>query len=338
MLTSIRCDQCGYESESRFRFCGMCGAKLPQPSSPNPEAVAARPERVEPIRSVGAAPSFLGLSDEPTSSSSVTYLLEDELSTSHWGRTVVLILFLAALGAAAWYWRAPLRAYVTARLAQEPSNNQAEAPVPPAAPNPSSASEAAPEIPNASAPSDKPETSVSDLPASPPLSAAPPAASAATLPSPTPPVEAAPSASKTDQTAVSQAPTAHNEVPRAESQIPKSTEPQVVEKPSPVHFNGDQLEAEGEKYLYGTGVPVNCDRAQKDLFAAAGQSNTKAYSVLGTMYATGHCTSRDLPLAYHWFAKALHEDPANTRLQRDLQVLWDQMSADERQIAMSTKR
>jgi hypothetical protein len=240
---------------------------------------------------------------------------------------VVLILVLAALGAAAWYWRTPLRAYVSARLAQEPSNNQAEAPAPPAAPDPS---EAAPAIPNTSAPSEKSEPSVSDLPASPPLSSAPPATTSA---SPSPPVDAAPPA-----TAVNQAQPAQNEATRAESQVPKSTDPQVVEKPSPVHFSGDQLEAEGEKYLYGTGVPVNCDRAQKDLFAAAGQGNAKAYSVLGTMYATGHCTSRDLPLAYHWFAKALHEDPGNTRLQRDLQVLWDQMSADERQIAMSTRR
>jgi len=84
-------------------------------------------------------------------------------------------------------------------------------------------------------------------------------------------------------------------------------------------------------------VPVDCSRAQKDLQAAAGQGNTKAYSVLGTIYATGHCTDRDLPLAYHWFAKALQQDPGNTRLQRDLQVLWSQMTPDERQIAMSTK-
>jgi len=52
------------------------------------------------------------------------------------------------------------------------------------------------------------------------------------------------------------------------------------------------------------------------------------------MYATGHCVSRDLPLAYRWFAMALQHDPGNTRLQSDLQVLWNQMTADERQIAM----
>ena len=321
MLTSIRCDQCGYESETRYRFCGMCGAKLPLPPYPVTETGASpQPERTEPARSVNAAPSFLGLNEEPTGS--VTYLLEDELSTSRWGRAVVVIGLLAAVGIAGWHWRTQLRAYVTARLA-EPNNNSAEAATSPPAPIPTSAPEAAPATPNASAPLEKPE-SVADLPASPPQSSAPPAPGQVALPP-------APQSAKPDQSASNQAQAAPGEAPEAEPQ------PQV-QKPSPVRPSADQLEAEGEKYLYGTGVPVNCDRAQKSLFAAAGQSNAKAYSVLGTMYATGHCADRDLPLAYHWFAKALHEDPANTRLQRDLQVLWSQMSADERQIAMSTRR
>ena len=55
------------------------------------------------------------------------------------------------------------------------------------------------------------------------------------------------------------------------------------------------------------------------------------------MYATGHCTSRDLPLAYKWFAKALQGDPGNNRYQRDLEVLWNQMSPDERQLAMKNR-
>jgi hypothetical protein len=336
MLTSIRCDQCGYESESRYRFCGMCGAKLPLPPYPVTETgtspvteigASPRTERAEPIRSVNAAPSFLGLNEEPTGS--VTYLLEDELGASHWGRTVVLIVLLAALGIAGWHWRTPLRAYVTARLAQEPNNNQAEAATPPPAPTSNPSSEAAPAIPNASTPLEKPE-SVADLPASPPQTSAPPVPGTVALP-PTP------QSAKPDQSAANRDEATQGEAPPAESRAPQSTEPQV-QKPSPVRLSADQLEAEGEKHLYGTGAPVNCDRAQKSLFAAAGQGNAKAYSVLGTMYATGHCTDRDLPLAYHWFAKALHEDPGNTRLQRDLQVLWGQMSADERQIAMSTRR
>ncbi len=37
----------------------------------------------------------------------------------------------------------------------------------------------------------------------------------------------------------------------------------------------------------------------------ARQSNPKAQTLLGAMYATGHCVGRDLPNAYRWFAKAL---------------------------------
>src|SRR4029077_19864002 len=71
----------------------------------------------------------------------------------------------------------------------------------------------------------------------------------------------------------------------------------------------DKLAAEGEKSLYGNGVPQDCARAQKDLSKAAGHSNAAAQSLLGAMYATGHCVDRDLPMAYRWFAHALHNDP-----------------------------
>jgi len=335
---NIRCDQCGYESDSRYRFCGMCGAKLPLPPNPASEAGAAPPPREDSSRSM-SAPSFLGLSEEPTSS--VTYLLEDELSTSHWKRILVLIISFAVLGIAGWHWRAELRAYVTARLAQQPSNNPPEASAPPEAPIPTSTSEAAPASVSANAAPEKPATSVSDLPANPTAnptqSSAAPAPTAPTLPNPSPQPQAA-VASKPEQALENQPQTDKEEAPAALSQVPKSTQPQV-QKPAPVRTTSDQLEADGERYLYGTGgVSADCSRALKDLSAAAGQGNAKAYSVLGTIYATGHCTDRDLPLAYHWFAKALQQDSGNTRLQRDLQVLWNQMSDDERQVAMRTRR
>jgi TPR repeat protein len=104
--------------------------------------------------------------------------------------------------------------------------------------------------------------------------------------------------------------------------------------PAPAPVSGDdQLVADGEKYLYGNGVPANCDRAQKNLRAAAGHGSSRALSMLGTMYATGHCADRDLPNAYRSFAKALHLDPNNSRIQSDLEILWRQMTPDERQAA-----
>jgi len=67
----------------------------------------------------------------------------------------------------------------------------------------------------------------------------------------------------------------------------------------------------GEAYLYGRGVPENCDEAVKNLKAASAKSNAKARSAFGTMYATGHCAPRDLPTSYLWFAMALRVDPNN---------------------------
>jgi len=108
----------------------------------------------------------------------------------------------------------------------------------------------------------------------------------------------------------------------------------TVRQTAPTPSDADQLEAQGEKYLYGAGVPTSCSLARQDLQAAAEHGNVRANRVLGTMYATGHCVGRDLPLAYRWFAKALRQDPNNDLLTQDLQVLWTQMTTEERQIAM----
>ena len=96
------------------------------------------------------------------------------------------------------------------------------------------------------------------------------------------------------------------------------------------------LELAGERYLYGNGLPQNCQRAESSLRTAATHGNSKAQTVLGTMYATGHCVGRDLPTAYRWFARALHQEPQNSRISADLQVLWRQMTAQEKQLATSS--
>jgi hypothetical protein len=357
MLVSmtVRCDQCGHESDPRYRFCGMCGAKLPPPPPP-PEPVAAKPVREEPMRRV-SGPSFLGLADEPASS--VTYLLEDEMSESHWGRSLVLLIILGALGAAGWHWRSEVRAYVVARLAQHPNNNSQPEQTSSGGAVSTSASETALQTPNASAPIENQNAATNQTPATPAAAGqqppAPPSNTAVSgeqnaAPAPAPagqnspaatsgttqePAGTAPAATsaKQEPKAAAEPATANEQAPKAEAATTKRAKSSVKETAAG-NSGADQLEAEGEKYLYGTGVYANCSRAQKDLQAAAEQGSSKADSVMGTMYATGHCVSRDLPLAYRWFAMALQRDPGNTRLQRDLQVLWNQMTADERQIAM----
>ncbi len=89
----------------------------------------------------------------------------------------------------------------------------------------------------------------------------------------------------------------------------------------------------GEAYLYGRGVPENCDEAVKYLKAASAKSSAKARSAFGTMYATGHCVARDLPTSYLWFALALKVDPNNQILEKDLGAIWNQMTPPERQMA-----
>jgi hypothetical protein len=88
-----------------------------------------------------------------------------------------------------------------------------------------------------------------------------------------------------------------------------------------------------EKYLYGHGVPQDCKRALT-LLRPAADSNPKARSLLGAMYATGHCVPRDLPSSYHWFALALREEPNNIWVSRNLQSVWNQMSDSEKRLAM----
>ena len=106
-----------------------------------------------------------------------------------------------------------------------------------------------------------------------------------------------------------------------------------VQPASASTHSDDTLETKGEKYLYGNGVPASCERAHQFLLAAAEQTSAKAQSAVGTMYATGHCAIRDLPLAYRWFARAQHQSPRNRIIEEDMRVLWGQMSPEERRLA-----
>jgi hypothetical protein len=56
--------------------------------------------------------------DEPDSS--FAYQLEDDVTTSHWGRVLVLVVLLGCVAAAVWHWRRDLRDSV-ARFSQRPA-------------------------------------------------------------------------------------------------------------------------------------------------------------------------------------------------------------------------
>jgi hypothetical protein len=154
----------------------------------------------------------------------------------------------------------------------------------------------------------------------------------ATQPTGTQPTKTQPKQDETSahpaETASLQKPVSHIPAARSVAAITR-TKPQ----PAPEVSESEALAMQGERYLYGNGVPQDCGLAQKSLQTAAAHASARAATLLGAMYATGHCATRNLPTAYRWFAKALHQDPSNTRVSADLEVLWRQMTADERAAA-----
>ena len=107
--------------------------------------------------------------------------------------------------------------------------------------------------------------------------------------------------------------------------------PKRIRKPTPA--TPLDIGAEADRYIYGRGVPQDCDRGLR-LLKSAAQSDAKAMIQMGVLYSSGTCTPRDLPTAYRWFAMALHKDPNNQAVQDDLQQLWGQMTQPERQLAI----
>jgi hypothetical protein len=337
-VMTVRCAQCGQENNPQYRFCGMCGAPLGPAHSPvAPQATRER------ARVPVSGPSFLGLGDEH--SRDLDYLLEDEPPRGHGRLYFALLLLLISAGLLAWHWQRD--GYPWAGLIQKPATS-------------------APPVAAAPAPPPQATTPPVVLPVEPTANPAPPETQPANGETTTPPAggssasngtpgnpaakPAEPAAQSNDAGAASVAAGKTPAVELPQTSSPEATEPEqkepaatpkkVAPKPSPAAPAAtfeDRLVADGERYLYGRGVPEDCERAQRNLQIAARQSNAKAQTLLGAMYATGHCVGRDLPNAYRWFAKALHGDPGNSRVQRDLEVLWKQMTPEERLLAMKNQ-
>lgn len=347
-LMIIRCDQCGHENNPQYQFCGMCGARLQAP--PPPESRDLPREQRPPLPVSG--PSFLGLADEPNRDRDFHYLLDDE-PRGHGFAYVLLLLIMGGAAFGAWHFRAelhPLWSSLWTRISDRiDSNSGGAAPASQSsAPPPSSEApgathsatvtenEAAPQNPDAGSPSSEAGTQ-KDQAQAPDTGTTKPGPQTSDSSAGT--KEKAAAAKNSADTNADTAKESDAEDESSDNAPSEKAAPVPVKKsvakpqPAPVESTDDRLAAEGERYLYGAGVPQNCDRARRDLTTAARASNPKAFTLLGAMYATGHCASRDLPTAYKWFARALHQDPANARVQRDLEVLWKQMTPDERQIA-----
>ena len=163
------------------------------------------------------------------------------------------------------------------------------------------------------------------------LGSKPAAGPAASAPeSESPPAAQAPSAPPEPAASRAESTTPSEELPATEKPSPPPTQAVAVEKiPNEDRDDGQKDVDKGEKYLYGRGVRQDCGRARTSLMSAADLSNAKAQGILGTMYATGHCVSRDLPTAYHWFLQARQTDPRNGRIEQDLRLVWRQMTVEQ---------
>ncbi len=340
---TARCVQCGQENNPQYRFCGMCGAPLGAP----PVAVRTDGGR-DRSRAPVSGPSFLGLGDERTGD--LDYLLEDDPNPprGHGRLYFALLLLAVSAGVLAWQWQRdgyPWAGYVFKSTA----NKTAASPVPPP-PDPAPTAAPAPAEPTANPAPPESQSKAGEAISADPSSTAPDAANAAGGKAGD---QAIPATEATSGEAVGKLPAASPQAPpetaanetrkqmRPETATPTTAGPAAVKtvgpKPAPSvppDTFEDKLVADGERYLYGRGVAPDCARAQRNLQIAARQSNPRAQTMLGAMYATGHCVGRDLPSAYRWFAQALHGDPGNSRVQRDLEVLWKQMTPEERQLAM----
>lgn len=346
-LMYVRCAHCGYDNSPEYRFCGMCGGSLPHPAKeisqperavelPPVAAPVALPVRVPPPPSDSSekvhGPSFLGLSDDQRDEDreDFKYTYEDEPKRSRVGLIAVVVLLLAAAGVLGWQWRHD--GFPFSRLGANSTAAQSASPTsaaPDASQNPATQTVDKPTTENGSAPAAAADSGTPTDTSGKPAEGAT-QESAAPAPSQNQAVHA-------DQTASAEAtPAASAPVKSPANKVQPArlaTKPASVGTAAPAVSPDADLELAGERYLYGTGLPQNCTRAESSLRTAASHGNTKAETVLGTMYATGHCVGRDLPTAYRWFARALHQEPQNSRISADLQVLWRQMTPEEKQLA-----
>jgi len=356
----VICPRCLENNPESYRFCGMCGSALPsfkpagelepvraaEKKTPAPAAAPeAKPRPSERVPGI-SGPSLLGLNQPSANQRNADSLYDTAFSgmesyfeaserSPAWGRILVLLLILAALGGVAWWkygnqswWRAVNKVGATVhelRSTPAPNSGATTAAQPPAeseTKNPSAAAPAAPSTEPSEAATPGAEKS-SNPPANAGTSAdVPPVAKPAEKAEPPRPAAAA--EKKKSVTSPKRSAGGKRHAGR--------------EAAADAATGGDAFFRKGEAYLYGRGVPKSCDQAVKYLKQAADQSSAKARSAFGTMYATGHCVPRDLPTSYRWFALALRVDPNNQVLERDLSGVWNQMTPPERQLATKLKQ
>ena len=85
-----------------------------------------------------------------------------------------------------------------------------------------------------------------------------------------------------------------------------------------------------DMYMKGDGVPRSCEQAVVLLKTAAEKENARARNRLASMYATGNCVQRNRVEAYRWLSSALTANPHSDWAQQNKDLIWQQMTPDER--------
>jgi len=353
----VICPECGEDNSDNFRFCGMCGTLLearrpagtptPNPALPVPPKIADAPESLHPLivnatRSADKnAPSIGGPSvrNQPNmdsrrekSFSGLDSFFEKEppeQPKTGGRRILLLVALLAALGVAVWWTYTNYLGAMESRKPAAAASSAGEAPAGKPSTKPA---------PQESAPANEASSSQAVAPSAGIAEGQAEKASEKASTGPEPDRKAADAKAKPEAQ-----PAAPQKIAlakkSAENRGPRMTSAKPSQSPVPAAADtGDAAFRKGEAYLYGRGVPKNCDEAVKYLKTASAKSNAKARSAFGTMYATGHCVPRDLPTSYLWFALALRVDPNNQILEKDLSAIWNQMTPPERQMATRMKQ
>jgi hypothetical protein len=304
------------------------------PSRPAPSAPPAA-EHHEPTIS---GPSFLGLNQPAPHSAprsgNLNYLLEDEEEPQRGGAGKYVLIFVAlilAAGLGYLRWKGQGFGWLGSAPNANSGTPAASAPASGTTPangadptNPSSAHSSAP--PSSSGSAASPPAADSSAAAAPASTRTPAASDSRALASAAP-AKAAPDASADsgdDSSATADQPNDQPKPARGNSKPAAAIKPTTPYDPV----------ADAQKYIYGKGVPQNCDRGLRMLKPQAEHANPKAMIEMGALYSAGLCTPRDLPTAYRWFAMALRKDPNNQAVQTDLEKLWGEMTQPERQLAM----
>ncbi len=298
---------------------------MPDVRRPPVAETATKPtnKQVPPI----AGPSMLGLNQpgasrptmdtlrEPSFSGLDSFFEPERPKTGRW-RILLMAVLLVALGGAGWWTYTNYLGVAESRKPEVATPSSGEAPAEQLVTKPAAKEAATPDAGSSQAPG-------------------PPAA---LLENRAEPESAAPDTTRTTTERAAK-PAVQAKLASPAKREHSRTSPKASNLPvSAAADTGDAAFRKGEAYLYGRGVPENCDEAVKYLKAASAKSNAKARSAFGTMYATGHCVPRDLPTSYLWFALALRTDPNNQILEKDLSAIWNQMTPPERQMATKMKQ